>query len=170
MDKKLFLLAELDDNSQSLLRNIEKSILQKGIIGTQTKNIPYHITLSEYSMEKEGAILELLKKVKDEFKVFDISYSSLGLFGLRVLFANPDMNVELIRLYDFVKGNSLHKDDPLSAHTTLLIDEPENIIKVLPDVAKSFTKISGKITAISLYEFFPERFIKRIDLESQNYD
>jgi hypothetical protein len=74
------------------------------------------------------------------------------------------MNAGLIQIYDNVKEKSLHKDDCLAAHATLLIDEPKNILAVLPKIAEKFTKISGKIKYISLYEFFPARFIKRIEL------
>ena len=164
MDKKLYLVAELDNNSQEQFRNLDTIIRQKGITGSQTKDIPYHITLAEFSIDKEAYLLGLLDTIKEEFFEINISYSSLGLFGLKVLFANPDMNMGLIKLYDFVKEHSLNKNSDLSAHTTLLIDEPENIIKILPELSKAFTKITGKLTNVSLYEFFPERFIKRITL------
>ena len=165
MDRKLYLLAELDDTAQGQFKGIEKVIVHNGITGgSQTKNIPYHITLSEYPCDRESEVLEILDNVKNKFRKIDISYSSMGLFGLKVLFANPDMNAGLIKLYDFVKGQSLNKNNSLSAHTTLVIDDPENIMRILPEVSKAFNKISGKIDAVSLYEFFPERLIKRINL------
>jgi 2'-5' RNA ligase len=165
MDKKLYLLAELDDDTQKEFINIEKVILENGINGSQTKNIPYHITLCSYSVDNENKLIELLDNVVNDFKEIEISYSSLGLFGLKVLFANPDMNSELIKLYNYVKENGSAKDEHLAAHTTLLIDEPENILKVLPEVTKAFNAIHGKIKYISLYEFFPARFIKRIEIK-----
>jgi hypothetical protein len=46
-----------------------------------------------------------------------------------------------------------------------LIDEPENILKMIPEIAKKINEINGKIKYISLYEFFPTRFIKKIELK-----
>jgi hypothetical protein len=44
------------------------------------------------------------------------------------------------------------------------MDEPENIFKILPKVTDGFNKINGNIKYISLYEFSPTKFIKRIEL------
>jgi peroxiredoxin len=74
------------------------------------------------------------------------------------------MNAKLIELYDCVKEKSAEKDKPLSAHTTLLIDEPQNILEILPKINDKLKKISGTIKYISLYEFFPAKMIKRIEL------
>jgi hypothetical protein len=48
---------------------------------------------------------------------------------------------------------------------TLFIDEPENVMKILPKIGEKFQSFAGKIKYISLYdEFFPLRFIKKIKL------
>jgi hypothetical protein len=64
-----------------------------------------------------------------------------------------------------VKEISLNKNEDLAAHMTLLIDEPKNILKILPKVMENYKGIAGKIKYISLYEFPPVRFIKRIELK-----
>jgi len=163
-DKRLYLLAELDDDSQAELKKFEKLISDNGIIGRQTKDIPYHITLCQFPVEMENYLKDLLEGLSQKFKKLNITCSSLGLFGLNILFANPDMNSGLIELYNYVKEKSFEKDNDLAAHITLLIDEPENIMKVLPKIAGKYKGITGKISHISLYEFFPKRFIKRIEL------
>ena len=165
MDKNLYILAELDNETQLLLKNYEKIILENGFIGKQTKDIPYHITLASYSMENENYLNILLDKIENKFREISISYSGFGLFGLNVLFLNPNMNLELIELYNFVKEKSYNKDSDLSAHTTLFIDEPENIMEILPKFVENSSKINGKIKHISLYEFFPKKLIKRIELK-----
>jgi 2'-5' RNA ligase len=66
------------------------------------------------------------------FREINIKFNGFGLFGLNVLFLNPNMNKKLIELYDYVKENSFNRDEDLAAHMTLLIDEPENILKILP--------------------------------------
>jgi 2'-5' RNA ligase len=164
MDKKLYLLAELDDNSQMEIKKIEKIIIENGFIGKQTKDIPYHITLCSFSIEMENFLNDLIEKLCKKFKKINIKFSSLGLFGLNVLFMNPNMNNELIEIYNYIKENSFEKDYDLAAHLTLIIDEPENIIKILPKIVENYKGLNGTIKYISLYEFFPMRFIKRIEL------
>jgi 2'-5' RNA ligase len=164
LDKKLYLLAELDDTSQLEIKEIEKTIIENGFIGKQTKDIPYHITLCSFPIEMEKFLKDLLENSSKKFKKININFSSLGLFGLKVLFMNPNMNNELIEMYNYLKENSFEKDYDLSAHTTLIIDEPENIIKILPKIVEKYKGLNGEIKYISLYEFFPVRFIKRIEL------
>lgn len=52
-----------------------------------------------------------------------------------------------------------------TAHTTMLIDNHKNILKALPYVAKNFNSFIGKIESISLYEFWPTRFILEENLQ-----
>ena len=163
-DKKLYLLAELDDDSQLILKEFEKLISENGIIGKQTKDIPYHITLCPFSVEMEEYLKELLDELSRKFTKINVKCNSLGLFGLNVLFMNPDMNLGLIKLYNFVREKSIDNDHDLSAHITLLMDEPDNIMKVLPKIVERNNGIAGKISHISLYEFFPARLIKRVEL------
>ena len=75
------------------------------------------------------------------------------------------MNMKIIELYNFIKENNLYADNDLLAYTTLFMDEPENILKILPKFVEKSTKINGKIKYISLYEFFPKKFIKKIELK-----
>jgi 2'-5' RNA ligase len=164
MDKKLYLLAELDDDSQMEIKKIGKIIIENGFIGKQTKDIPYHITLCSFSIEMENFLNDLMEKLCKKIKKINIKFSSLGLFGLNVLFMNPNMNNELIEIYNYIKENSFEKDYDLAAHLTLIIDEPENIIKILPKIVENYKGVNGKIKYISLYEFFPMRFIKKIEL------
>jgi len=164
LDKKLYLLAELDNASQLEIKEIEKIIIENGFIGKQTKDIPYHITLCSFPIEMENRLKDLMENLCKKYKKISINFTSLGLFGLKVLFMNPNMNIELIEIYNYLKENSFEKDCDLSAHTTLIIDEPEIIIKILPKIVEKYKGLNGEIKYISLYEFFPVRFIKRIEL------
>ncbi|MDR0443129.1 MAG: hypothetical protein LBH44_06975 [Treponema sp.] len=164
MDKNLYIIAEHDNDTQKTIEKYNKIILENGLIGNQTKDIPYHITLGCYSLEYENYLMDLLDKIGSKFNEIDLSYSGFGLFKLDVLYLNPYMNIKLIELYNFVKEKSLWNTD-LAAHTTLFMDKPENIIKILPKMAEIFEPINGKIKYISLYEFFPLRFIKQKELK-----
>ena len=57
MEKNLYLIAELDNNTQNIIKDYYKIILENDIIGSQTKDIPYHITLCSYSLENEKNII-----------------------------------------------------------------------------------------------------------------
>jgi hypothetical protein len=126
--------------------------------------VPYHITLCSYSLDNENYLISFLEDINHKFAQINVSFSGIGLFGLNVLFVNPNMSKKLAELYDYAKEKSLHSDNDLAAHITLLMDEPENSFKVLPKIAGKFSAFSGKIKYLSLYEFFPIRFIKRIEL------
>jgi 2'-5' RNA ligase len=164
MDKLLYIVAELDDDTQAKIKELEKIIFENGFIGKQTKDIPYHITLCSFTTDNENYLVNLLEKINGKFNVMNIKFSGLGLFGLNVLYINPYMNKELIELYNFVKEKSQNKDEDLAAHMTLFIDEPENVMKILPKIGEKFQGLDGKIKYISSYEFFPLRFIKKIEL------
>ena len=164
MDKNLYILAELDDETQKILNNYNKIILENGFIGKQTKDIPYHITICSYSLENENYLKNLLEKIGEKYNQINIEYCGFGLFGLNVLYLNPSMNLKLIELYNEIKEKSYTKDSDLAAHTTLFIDEPENVLKILPKFVENSKSINGIIKYISLYEFSPLKLIKRIEL------
>ena len=167
MDKRLYILAEFDGAAQEKIRDLAKLLRENNLEGTQTKDIPYHITLGSYAANIENDLMILLDEIEKNITAFDVSFGSLGLFGLKVLFLNPDMSLELIELYNYIKGKSPHEGDNLSAHATLLIDEPESILKALPLLAGKFRAFGGKVKYLSLYEFFPARFIGRIELREK---
>lgn len=94
----------------------------------------------------------------EKFHKFDIRLSNIGLFGLDVLFIAPSVNHELLDLqqyfnHDFADGLEW------TAHTTMLIDDHKTILEALPLVTDNFKSFTGKIESISLYEFWPTRFI-----------
>jgi len=163
MDKYLCIIAELDEETQNALKIYKEIIKENGFIGKQT-DVPYHITLNSYSVEHEYFLKELLEKIKAEYRQINVVYSGFGLFGLNVLYLNPTMNMKLIELYNFAKEKSKSNYDAFSAHTTLFIDEPDNVLKILPRFVEKSKKTAGNIKYISLYEFFPARLIKRIML------
>jgi 2'-5' RNA ligase len=165
LDKKLYLIAELDNDTQKIIKKYEKIILENGFTGNQTKDIPYHITLGAYSIENENYLKDLLDKINSKFNEINITYSGFGLFQLDVLYLNPCMNKKLIEMYDFVLDKNIYKENNFAAHTTIFIDKPENILKLLPKFVENSEKINGKIKYISLFEFFPVKFIKRIELK-----
>lgn len=157
-DKFICVMAQYDAKTELKLKEIQTLLSNKGFVGKQTPNLPYHITLGSFDISQEKLIKEKVKTVSKEFHSFNIKLNNIGLFGLDVLFIAPSVNHELL---DLQKHFNNDYDDRLgwTAHTTMLIDNHETILKALPYVANNFKSFTGKIESISLYEFWPTRFI-----------
>jgi 2'-5' RNA ligase len=160
-DKFLCVMAGYDDNTEKKLSDIQNNLYEKGFVGNHTKNLPQHITLGTFPVNKEEEVVNLLKKVAKETRQFEITFNHIGIFGgSEVLFIAPDTNYSLLKL----KENFGESFD-WTPHTTMLIDEAENIIRAIPIVAEYFKKFQGRVQTIHLYEFWPARHILTISFE-----
>lgn len=157
-DKFLCVMAQYDEETELKLEEIQKLLLDNGFLGKQTPNLPNHITLGSFDKLQEELLKEKVRMVSKQFHSFDIKLSSIGLFGLEVLFIAPSVNHELLNLQQYF-NNNYADGHGWTAHTTMLIDDSETIQKALPLVANHFKGFTGKIESISLYEFWPTRFI-----------
>ena len=160
-DKALYIMAGYDDKTEKYLANIQNKLYERGFIGTHTKNLPQHITLGSFQTDKEEELKQQLQELSKQIKPFDITFNHVGIFGgSSVLFIAPDPNRELLELKERF-GDSYN----WTPHTTMIIDNPENVIKALPLVMDEFTAFSGKVTSLHLYEFFPSRHVLSVDFE-----
>jgi len=157
-DKFLCVMAQYDKETELKLKEIQKLLSDNGFVGKQTPNLPHHITIGSFNISQEELIKEKVKMVSKQFDSFDIKLNSIGLFGLDVLFIAPSVNHELLNLQQYF-NNDYADGFGWTAHTTMLIDNQETIQKALPYVANNFKSFTGKIESISLYEFWPTRFI-----------
>lgn len=161
MDKFLCVMAGYDVNTEKKLSDIQNKLKEKGFVGNQTKDLPQHITLGTFPVNKEGEVIKLLNKVAKETRQFEITFNHIGIFGgSEVLFIAPDANYNLLKL----KENFGESFD-WTPHTTMLIDEAENIFRAIPIVAEYFKSFQGQVQAIHLYEFWPTRHILTISFE-----
>ena len=163
-EKFLCIIATFDKETQNILAGYYDILVQNGFTGNQTKNIPYHFTLGSYGVDCEKQLIDELDKICGETNRFEINLGYIGLFGLKVLFVAPNMNSELLKLQQSFFpdcGNGYH---PWAAHATLLLDEPEIIMKALPIVAEHFKPFKARIESVALYEFFPAKLIKNLTL------
>lgn len=159
-EKFLCVMAEYDRETDKKLKAIQKVLIEKGFAGKQTKDLKNHITLGTFDISQEEHIIKKIKVASKQTVGFDIRLNNIGLFGLIVLFIAPTVNHELLELQSMFNGN--YADGMYwTAHTTLLIDEKDVIQKALPVIAEDFVSFTGKIESISLYEFWPTRFIMR---------
>jgi 2'-5' RNA ligase len=164
-EKRIYLLAQFDEAAQQRLAGIYDELVRAGFLGKQTPGVPYHFTLGSFEVGSEREVLERAREVCRRTSAFDISFSHIGLFGLKVLFAAPAMNGELLGLHD-----ALAPDEPAIgvhnwvAHATLLIDEPDVLEAAIPIVSGCFSPFSTRVESIGVYEFFPARFIANFRL------
>jgi 2'-5' RNA ligase len=157
-DKFLCVLAGYDSITTKNISNLQNDLYDSGYNGTQTKDVPHHITLGTFPTEKENELILLLKRIATEFKEFEISLNHIGIFeGAKVLFVAPDTNTNLLNLKEHF-GDSKN----WTPHSTLLIDEPEKIMSALPIVMNRFKPLNGKINKLYLYEFWPTRHMLTI--------
>lgn len=164
-DKRIYLLAQFDEGTQKKLADIYNKLVQAGMIGEQTKDIPYHITLGSFDLKYETQVLERAQTVCQQTKALDIALNHIGLFGLKVLFLAPSMNEELLRLYsDLVPGGAVNGSHNWTAHATILMDTPDHIQAAIPIVSQAFSPFAAGIDSIGVYEFFPKKFIAEYKL------
>lgn len=157
-EKFLCVMAQYDEETEQKLKKIQKILSDNGFKGRQTPNLPNHITLGTFKISEEEILKEKIKIVSKNFQSFDIKLNNIGLFGLDVLFIAPLVSHEPLNLHNYFSSN--YADDlDWVAHTTVLIDIPDVIQRALPLVSENFKGFRGRIESISLYEFWPTRFI-----------
>lgn len=157
-DKFLCVMAHYDEKTELKLKGIQKVLSDNGFVGKQTPNLKNHITLGSFEVCQEEMLKERIKMISKNFQSFDVKLNNIGLFGLDVLFIAPSVNHELLNLRQ--NFNNDYADGlGWTPHTTMLIDDHEAIQKALPYVADNFKSFVGRIESISLYEFWPNRFI-----------
>ena len=163
-EKFLCLLATFDEETSRRMKEIEQIINQEGIIGKQTPNLPHHITLASFDISQEDEVKQLLQVICSKTESFNLEFNHIGLFGLKVLFLAPDVNYELLELHKNFDRFEIKNSRGWTAHATILIDDAENIQRALPIVAQNFQQLKAKVQSLSLYEFFPTRFIAKYTL------
>ena len=86
----LTLMADLDDESQLIMKNWYKELQDEGFSGVQTPNLPYHISLASFSLDKEAEVVNEMNELAKQFSEIPINISHIRLFaGGNVLFAAP---------------------------------------------------------------------------------
>lgn len=158
-EKHLYILACLDEDTARSMESIQQSIRGLGLTGHQTSNIPFHLTLARFHPTQEATLLDRLREICDTTPAILLSFNSLGLFGLHVLFLAPNPCEPLLALHKAASTGSVADHAEWTPHATLWIDEPENLLHALPVTADKFRHLDARIDRLCLYEFFPTRFI-----------
>jgi len=166
MDQKKFLtvMAVLDDETQRLMQKLQQRIISSGMLGTQTMNIPFHITLGSYSPECEKELVKRISEITSNTIEISVSFPRLNTFGNTVLFAEPAVNKDLEHLhlhFDSNYGNGF----PWVPHATLFCGQNNEVSKALLLIQSQFQPFHAKITAIESGRFFPAEFLCRYELK-----
>ena len=160
----LTVMADLDDDSQAIMSTWYNSLNHSGFKGTQTPNLPFHISMASFPSEKEQYAVELTKKAAGDFSPIPVHISHIGIFAPgKVLFGGLERNTKLDLLHNACEANS-DSQRPWTPHVTMLIDEPETICKALPLFLQSFHPFVGLVTRLHLCAFWPTREILSIEL------
>jgi len=164
-DKFLYVMAQLDPETCGKMRKMDRILNELGLEVKKPPKVPYHITLGAFELHQEPDLQRRVAEVCSRIPRFPLTYNHIGLFGLNVLFFGPDVNQELLALQQpFADVRlSLHE---WTAHTTLMMDEPEVILKALPVVAEHFKGFHAAVESVSLYEFWPSRLICQCPLKN----
>lgn len=161
----LTLMADFDEESQALMSTWSEQLKKAGFIGTQTPDLPFHISLATFSLDKEQEVVCEMQRLAKEYSAIPVHISHIGIFaGGKVLFGAPDMNPsDLIALREAIQVEPREKH-PWTPHATILIDDAETICSALPFLLESFHPFMGKITRLHLCAFWPTREILSVDL------
>jgi 2'-5' RNA ligase len=166
-EKHIFVLAQYDLDTQRRLDDLYQVLINHGFIGTQTKGIPYHITLGTFHPEDEAEVVQRAQAAACVTKAFSLRLSYIGLFGLDVMFIAPAARHALLRLHHEILPSGGSADEhPWVAHTTLLMDKPDTIHRAIPVAAAHFTPFEAQVIKLGVYEFFPEREIGEYPLQA----
>lgn len=164
-EKLLYILATFDEETLKKFKDIEYNLNEVGIIGKQTPGIPSHITMAAFETIYEDKVRQTLEEACSKTKSFELEFSHVGLFGMKVLFLAPNVSYNLLELRKLFERDCIKDDQTWTPHTTLLIDGQENIMKAIPIVANDFQQLRGKVKTLSLYEFFPARLVAEYELQ-----
>ena len=166
-EKYLYVMAGFDAETEAKLAELQNLLYENGFTGTQTKGIPFHLSLGSRPADEENEewLLEIIHEVAEISFDFTVTFNHIGIFsGGKVLFAAPDPEMELLHL----NGRFDFSDDSWTPHATLLIDEPSVILGALPIVLEKFKPFTARIDKLYLYEFFPSRHIATVELGAEN--
>lgn len=159
-DKFLCVLAGYDEATEARLSALQQRLYDAGFIGTHTKDIPMHVTVGYGDCSNESEWIEKLRRAAASAQPFDAAFNHIGIFGGgKVLFVAPDASHALLNLKE-----NFGSADNWTPHTTMLIDEPDEIRRALPILLEEFSAFRGQFTQLHLYEFWPARHILTVPL------
>lgn len=157
-DKFLTVYAVFDSKTQIKLKEWQDRIINNGLNGHQTMDIPFHISLGSFPIEQKETLIKQLQIVAKTHSPFAIELCSIQTFGNKVLYleSNKSPDIENLHLkFDCNYGDGM----PFVPHTTIFIGEERETLIAKQILTAYFEPICATITEIHLSEFFPTKFI-----------
>ena len=157
-EKFLTIFAVFDETTQRKLKAFQDSVLSLGYSGTQTMDIPFHISLGSFKVENEQKLIAKIKSICSQRYEFEINLNKVNHFGNKVLFIEPEYNLKLSELHSLFNGN--YADGyPWHAHTTIFCGSEDQVIEAKEMLNNIFKPLTAKVIGIQMGEFFPTRMI-----------
>lgn len=155
-DKFLTVYAVLDEISQKALTILQNEILKNFPNSTQTKGIPFHISLGSFPLTKKKEVLNKMRQMKKICNPSEIELVQLDHFNFQVIYAKPVKTKELLILHQVFEGNYAdgHFWEP---HVSLYCGKSEEGKKIISQY--SFPEMKATIVGIECGEFFPPKII-----------
>ncbi len=130
--------------------------------------LPYHFTLSSWSIKKTDFIIEELSKIN--FNSFKVNIDDIGIMNgaenSYVLYFKIKKSNELKSLQQkiyHILPNKWYNPDNFQFHITITIDKDyEKIIKIKNKLDKVFIPFVLEIGSIGLFEIYPANLIKTV--------
>jgi 2'-5' RNA ligase len=166
MENKKFLtvMAVFDNETQKKLAQMQSKIIEQVGNGTQTMGIPFHLTLGSYPTEKQDELVFRIKEIASSTTSFEVSLIRYNTFSDKVLFLEPTVPQELLRLRGCFECDYANGYDWVP-HATLFCGEAVEIQRakgLLPQISEP---MNTRIVGIELGEFFPPKKIIRKDFQ-----
>ena len=157
-DKFLTVYAVFDDKTQIKLKEWQDKVLSSGLRGSQTMDIPFHISLGSFPTEQKDALIEQMRNVTKTHLSFAVTLSSVQTFANKVLYIAPDASSDITSLHNMFDCNFA---DGLEfvPHVTIFIGTECDTSKAKQILTTCFEPLQATVTEIHLSEFFPSNFI-----------
>ncbi len=159
MKKFLTVFAVFDEETQKLLKGYQDRVLSLGYKGTQTMDIPFHISLGTYPVDEEEKLKKKICEVSKLNRGFEIKLFKVNRFSYKVLFVEPEFSVGLKNLHSIFDGNVFNDEFDWHPHTTIFMGEEKQVKEAEQCLTQIFRPITAKLVGIQMGEFFPTRMI-----------
>ena len=157
-DKFITVFAVFDDKTQSILNDYQRKVFNLGYVGTQTMGIPFHLTLGSFPVECEHELVSRIKETCQTNFEFDIKLDKVNHFNNSVLFIEPEINEDLLKLHN-IFDNNYANGFPWHPHATIFCGIEEEVKTAKELLEANFECLNARIVGIQMGEFFPTRMI-----------
>lgn len=162
-EKFITVMAILDDDTQVMLRNIQKDFERLYGLDMKTKDIPFHITLGSYAVEETSEIVARIQKVAEQTEKVYVEFNGIKHFGNVVRYIEPEISEELLNLHMHFDSDYANGYSEWMPHITLYRHSEPSELKVPEEIIQKMEKVThASIVGIELGEFFPMKKISRV--------